>query len=187
MSVTAQTNLALPRQQELVYFEMTIRKQDTNTLLAVGLAKRKFKSDKYPGKVQGSVGYWSDGNSWVWSGKEALSTAHNSLPYKQGDTVGIGYMRGSNSVFFTHNGTLMYTTELLYEEPLFPTVSSNGPCELIINIGQDDYLYKVATANGTFAARPYSLPPYEEAKDNTAMLSPSLSIVDEVPEDSKEP
>lgn len=65
-----------------------------------------------------------------------------SPEYVQGDVVGVGYRPRTGTVFFTRNGKkLEDVAHGLKTQNFFPTVGTNGPCQVHVNFGQLGFVF----------------------------------------------
>ncbi len=62
--------------------------------------------------------------------------------YVQGDVIGVGYRPRTGTLFFTRNGKkLDDVVHGLKTQNFFPTVGSNGPCNIHVNFGQSGFVF----------------------------------------------
>ncbi|KAJ1929112.1 Protein ssh4 [Tieghemiomyces parasiticus] len=133
------TNLPLPKQNPVYYFEVKLQEKPQETNVAVGLATKPYPSWRLAGWNKYSVGYHSE------SGRVFHNNPFRGInlgePCFEGDIIGIGYQPRSGTVFFTRNGRRYrsVTSGLLYD--LFPVVSADGYCVLSTNFGQRGFVF----------------------------------------------
>ncbi|CAG8537277.1 9605_t:CDS:2 [Funneliformis caledonium] len=128
-----QTNLPLPKQQEVYYWEAKMYDKPQNTTVTVGLATKPYPLFRLP------VAYFSD------SGFKYYNSPFNGKTYgpqfQQGDVVGVGYRPRTGTVFFTRNGKKLDDAFTGMKMNLFPTVGANGPCCVHVNFGQLGFVF----------------------------------------------
>ncbi|KAF9318747.1 Rsp5p-dependent ubiquitination, sorting of cargo proteins at the multivesicular body [Podila horticola] len=157
---SVQTNLPLPKQQEVYYWEVKVFEKSPNTTIAIGVSTKPFPTSRLPGWNRHSVGYFSkDGHKYCnspWSG-------HPYGPiYFEGDVIGCGYRPRNGTIFFTRNGKKIEDAYTGYRTNLFPTVGATGPCVLHVNFGQSGFVFVeanvkkwgLAPASGSLAPPP---------------------------------
>lgn len=144
-----QTNLPIPRQNEVTYFEAKIFELPhvDSTTVSIGIATKPYPFFRLPGRHEFSVAYDSTGsrrfnNPFALNEKEASAFPR----LYQGDVVGIGYKARSGTIFFTRNGKklseksigghIKYVTCLLY-----PTIGASKDCKIQVNLGQLGFVF----------------------------------------------
>ncbi|CAM0140546.1 Protein ssh4 [Umbelopsis sp. WA50703] len=134
-----QTNLPLPRNQEVYYWEAKMYEMPDTTVVSVGVATKPYPNWRLPGWNRYSIGYFSD------SGRKFTHSIFNSrpcsLPFNEGDVIGVGYRHRTGSVFFTRNGRKVDDISSNLNWNLFPTIGANGPCQVHVNLGQLGFVY----------------------------------------------
>ncbi|KAJ1656510.1 Protein ssh4 [Dispira simplex] len=134
-----QTNLPLPKQNPVYYFEVKLQEKPQETNVALGLATKPYPSWRLTGWNKHSVGYHTD-NGRVYHNNpfRGVNLGHQCF---EGDVIGVGYQPRSGTVFFTRNGRRYksVTSGMLYD--LFPTVSADGYCVLSTNFGQRGFVF----------------------------------------------
>ncbi|KAF8939730.1 Rsp5p-dependent ubiquitination, sorting of cargo proteins at the multivesicular body [Haplosporangium gracile] len=158
---SVQTNLPLPKQQEVYYWEVKMFEKSPRTTIAIGVATKPYPSTRLPGWNRHSVGYFSNNGqkycNSLWSGIPFGAT------YFEGDVVGCGYRPRNGTIFFTRNGKRIDDAYTGYGRTnLFPTVGATGPCVLHINFGQSGFVFVeanvkkwgLAPASGSLAPPP---------------------------------
>ncbi|KAG0249626.1 Rsp5p-dependent ubiquitination, sorting of cargo proteins at the multivesicular body [Actinomortierella ambigua] len=133
-----QTNLPLPKQQEVYYWEVKMFEKSPNTTVAVGVSTKPYPTTRLPGWNRHSVAYFSNGLKYYnapWSGMSY------GPPMYEGDVVGCGYRPRTGTVFFTRNGKRLEDAYTGLRYNLFPTVGATGPCVLHVNFGQSGFVF----------------------------------------------
>lgn len=147
-----QTNLPLPRNQEVYYWEAKMFEKPTSTIVSVGVATKPYPYWRLPGIVYSvaqetitehelyigwnrhSVGYFSDtGNKYF---NNPFIGKPYGFTYEEGDVIGVGYRHRTGTVFFTRNGRKLDEACFGLRYNLFPTIGANGPCQIHVNLGQ---------------------------------------------------
>ncbi|SCV71355.1 BQ2448_2943 [Microbotryum intermedium] len=156
-----QSNLPLPKINEVYYWECKMYDKPEGTNVALGLATKPYPSFRMPGASKYSIGYnSSDGFK---SHSYPFTATSYGPPLREGDVLGIGYRPRAGTVFFTRNGKKLedaYTG--LTRHNLFPTVGADGPCTVHVNLGQAGFVFieanvkkwGLAPAMGTLAPPP---------------------------------
>ncbi|KAG0283586.1 Rsp5p-dependent ubiquitination, sorting of cargo proteins at the multivesicular body [Linnemannia gamsii] len=158
---SVQTNLPLPKQQEVYYWEVKMFEKSPSTTIAIGVATKPYPSTRLPGWNRHSVGYFSN------NGQKYCNSLWSGIPfgptYFEGDVVGCGYRPRNGTIFFTRNGKRIDDAYTGYGRTnLFPTVGATGPCVLHINFGQSGFVFVeanvkkwgLAPASGSLAPPP---------------------------------
>ena len=136
---SVQSNLPLPKLNEVYYWEVKMFDLPPTTNVAVGLATKPYPSFRLPGHSRFSIAYHSNGDKSY--NYPFTSTTFNSV-LKEGDVLGIGYRPRTGTVFYTRNGRKMddaFTGLMNYN--LFPTVGADGPCSVHVNLGQAGFVF----------------------------------------------
>lgn len=98
---SVQTNLPIPRSNDVYYFEAKLFEISPGTTLAFGLSTKPFPSFRLPGTCKYSVAYDSNGQASY----NYPFTAHPiGTPLLEGDVLGVGYKPRTGTVFYTRNG-----------------------------------------------------------------------------------
>ncbi|KAG1870035.1 SPRY-domain-containing protein [Suillus subluteus] len=134
-----QSNLPLPKLNEVYYLEVKMFDLPETTTVAVGLATKPYPSFRLPGLNLFSVAYHS-------SGDKCYNYPFTASPFgpllKEGDILGIGYRPRTGTVFFTRNGRKMEDAFIgLNRYNLFPTIGADGPCSVHVNLGQAGFVF----------------------------------------------
>ncbi|KAJ1976494.1 Protein ssh4 [Dimargaris verticillata] len=167
------TNLPLPDEGPVYYFEVKLMVKPEETNVAIGLATKPYPNWRLCGWNKHSVGIHTDSGS-LYHNSPFRATICGERCY-EGDVIGCGYVPQEGLVFFTRNG-LRYKTFLsnVYKT-FFPAVSANGPCQLSINLGQRGFVFVEANVKkwGLGPLEGSLLPPpkYEDAKLATLLES----------------
>ncbi|RCH93940.1 Protein ssh4 [Rhizopus stolonifer] len=155
-----QTNLPLPRNQEVYYWEAKMFEKPMTTIVSVGVATKPYPSWRLPGWNKHSIGYFSD------TGNKHFSNPFVGRPYgcayEEGDVIGVGYRHRTGTIFFTRNGRKLDEACFGLRYNLFPTIGANGPCQIHVNLGQMGFVFVeanvkrwgLAPAQGTLAPPP---------------------------------
>ncbi|KAF9778229.1 SPRY-domain-containing protein [Thelephora terrestris] len=136
---SVQSNLPLPKLNEVYYWEVKMFDLPPTTNVAVGLATKPYPSFRLPGHARFSIAYHSSGDKSY--NYPFTSATFNSI-LKEGDVLGIGYRPRTGTVFYTRNGRKMddaFTGLMNYN--LFPTVGADGPCSVHVNLGQAGFVF----------------------------------------------
>ncbi|KAI0004318.1 concanavalin A-like lectin/glucanase domain-containing protein [Russula compacta] len=138
-ATSVQSNLPLPKLNEVYYWEVKMFDLPENTNVAVGLATKPFPHFRLPGHCRYSVAYHSNGD-------KAYNYPFTATPLapslKEGDVVGVGYRPRSGTVFFTRNGRKLEDAFVGFNNyNLFPTIGADGPCSLHVNLGQGGFVF----------------------------------------------
>ncbi|KAL1936642.1 hypothetical protein VTP01DRAFT_776 [Rhizomucor pusillus] len=155
-----QTNLPLPRNQEVYYWEAKMFDLPRTTTVSVGVATKPYPSWRLPGWNRYSIGYFSNNGC-----KHFSSPFHGKpygLTYTHGDVIGVGYRHRTGTIFFTRNGRKLEDAYTGLRWNLFPTIGANGPCEIHVNLGQMGFVFVeanvkkwgLAPSQGTLAPPP---------------------------------
>ncbi len=159
-ATSVQSNLPLPKLNEVYYWEVKMFDLPTTTNVAVGLATKPYPSFRLPGLNRFSVGYHSSGDK---SHNYPFTAASCGSGLKEGDVLGVGYRPRTGAVFFTKNGRKMEDAYVAFNNyNLFPTVGADGPCSVHVNFGQSGFVFieanvkkwGLAPSSGTLAPPP---------------------------------
>ncbi|PCH33601.1 SPRY-domain-containing protein, partial [Wolfiporia cocos MD-104 SS10] len=138
-ATSVQSNLPLPKLNEVYYWEVKMFDLPETTNVAVGLATKPYPSFRLPGLCRYSVAYHSNGDK---SHNYPFTTTPCGLPLKESDVLGVGYRPRTGTVFFTKNGRKMEDAFIgLNNWNLFPTVGADGPCSVHVNLGQSGFVF----------------------------------------------
>ena len=138
-ATSVQSNLPLPKLNEVYYWEVKMFDLPENTNVAVGLATKPYPHFRLPGQCRYSVAYHSNGDKTYNYPFTAIPLAPS---FKEGDVVGVGYRPRSGTVFFTRNGRKLEDAFVGFNSyNLFPTIGADGPCSLHVNLGQGGFVF----------------------------------------------
>ncbi|KAF3933594.1 hypothetical protein ABW19_dt0206214 [Dactylella cylindrospora] len=136
---SVQSNLPVPKQNEVYYWETKIFEKPESTVVAIGMTTKPYPMFRLPGYHRHSVAYLSDGSRRYNQPFNATPYAHL---YRQGDVIGVGYRPRTGTIFFTRNGKkLDDVCHGLKSHNFFPTVGAKGPAKLHINFGQLGFVF----------------------------------------------
>ncbi|PQE14573.1 putative ssh4 protein [Rutstroemia sp. NJR-2017a WRK4] len=132
------TNLPVPKQNEVYYWEAKIYDKPESTLISIGVATKPYPLFRLPGWHKYSVAYTSTGHRRF---NQPFSGPTYGPQYVQGDVIGVG-IRRTGSMFFTRNGKKLEDIAYgLKSHNLFPAVGANGPCTVHVNFGQSGFVF----------------------------------------------
>lgn len=138
-SSSVQSNLPLPKLNEVYYWEVKMFDLPQGTTVAVGLATKPYPSFRLPGMNRFSVAYHSNGDKLH---NYPFTATPMGPSLKEGDVLGVGYRPRTGTVFFTRNGRKMEDAFVgLSRWNLFPTVGADGPCSVHVNLGQSGFVF----------------------------------------------
>ncbi|KAF8525080.1 SPRY-domain-containing protein [Hysterangium stoloniferum] len=138
-SSSVQSNLPLPKLNEVYYWEVKLFDLPSTTNVSVGLATKPYPSFRLPGHNRYSIAYHSNGDK---SHNYPFTHATFGPSLKEGDVLGVGYRPRSGTVFFTRNGRKLEDAFVgLTKWNLFPTVGADGPCSVHVNLGQSGFVF----------------------------------------------
>lgn len=134
-----QSNLPLPKLNEVYYWEVKMFDLPQTTSVAVGLATKPYPGFRLPGLCRYSVAYHSNGDK---SHNFPFTAQTYGPSLKEGDVLGVGYRPRTGTVFYTRNGRKLDDAFIgLTRWNLFPTVGADGPCSLHVNLGQSGFVF----------------------------------------------
>ncbi|KAL4070986.1 SPRY-domain-containing protein [Scleroderma citrinum] len=138
-SSCVQSNLPLPKLNEVYYWEVKMFDLPETTIVAVGLATKPYPAFRLPGLNRYSMAYHSNGDKCY---NYPFTTAPFGPLLKEGDVLGIGYRPRTGTVFFTRNGRKMEDAFVGFNRyNLFPTIGADGPCSVHVNFGQAGFVF----------------------------------------------
>ncbi|KAF5356165.1 hypothetical protein D9756_003809 [Leucocoprinus leucothites] len=138
-SSCVQSNLPLPKLNEVYYWEVKMFDLPETTTVSVGLATKPYPPFRLPGYNRYSVAYHSNGDK---SHNYPFTSTSFGPRLKEGDVLGVGYRPRTGTVFFTRNGRKMEDAFIgLSRWNLFPTVGADGPCSVHVNLGQAGFVF----------------------------------------------
>ncbi|TRM66139.1 hypothetical protein BD626DRAFT_566767 [Schizophyllum amplum] len=134
-----QSNLPLPKLNEVYYWEVKMFDLPVTTNVSVGLATKPYPQFRLPGMNRYSVAYHSNGDI---SHNYPFTATSFGPGLKEGDVLGVGYRPRSGTVFFTRNGRKMDDAFIgLSRWNLFPSIGADGPCSVHVNLGQAGFVF----------------------------------------------
>lgn len=136
---SVQSNLPIPKQNEVYYWEAKLYDKPETTLVSIGLTTKPYPLFRLPGLHKFSIAYDSTGHRRY---NQPFSATNYGPTFVQGDIVGVGYRPRTGTVFFTRNGKkLEDVAHGLKAQNFFPTVGANGPCNVHVNFGQMGFVF----------------------------------------------
>jgi hypothetical protein len=136
---SVQTNLPVPKQNEVYYWEAKIYDKPESTLISIGMTTKPYPLFRLPGFHKTSVAYLSTGQRRY---NQPFNAPNYGPEYTQGDVIGVGYRPRSGTLFFTRNGKKLEDVAHGLKSPnFFPTVGANGPCTVHVNFGQMGFVF----------------------------------------------
>lgn len=136
---SVQTNLPVPKQNEVYYWESKIYDKPESTLISIGMTTKPYPLFRLPGFHKTSVAYQSTGHRRY---NQPFKAPNYAPEYTQGDVIGVGYRPRSGTLFFTRNGKKLEDVVHGLKAPnFFPTVGANGPCTVHVNFGQMGFVF----------------------------------------------
>ncbi|CAI6336350.1 unnamed protein product [Periconia digitata] len=136
---SVQSNLPIPKQNEVYYWEAKIYEKPENTDIAIGLTTKPYPLFRLPGFHKSSVSYMSYG---ARRHNQPFTPVVYGPAYVQGDVIGVGYRPRTGTIFYTRNGKkLDDVVHGMKTQNFFPTVGSNGPCQVHVNFGQSGFVF----------------------------------------------
>lgn len=152
------SNLPVPKQNEVYYWEAKIYDKPENTLISIGMATKPYPLFRLPGlspsstpcllsfDANRSAGFHKYSAAYLSSGVRRYNQPFNPVPYGpayvQGDVVGVGYRPRTGTIFFTRNGKkLEDVCHGLKNQNFFPAVGADGPCSVHVNFGKAGFVF----------------------------------------------
>ncbi|TVY80792.1 Protein ssh4 [Lachnellula suecica] len=133
------SNLPLPKQNEVYYWEAKIYDKPETSLISIGVATKPYPLFRLPGWHKYSVAYTSTGSRRY---NQPFNGPTYGPQYVQGDVIGVGYRPRTGTIFFTRNGKkLEDVAHGLKSQNLFPAVGAHGPCTVHVNFGQSGFVF----------------------------------------------
>ncbi|GES98419.1 concanavalin A-like lectin/glucanase domain-containing protein [Rhizophagus clarus] len=155
--VMIQTNYPLPKTSKMkeywfYYYEITILSNPNNdeTIIAIGFAPKKYSTSRLPGCDTHSVGFHSD-EGRIFHNEGYTGSKYAERWGEVNDVIGCGYCPNTGQVFFTMNGKYLGIAYTGLFHTWYPTIGSNGVCNLKVNFGQEEFKYKEADGMGIVA------------------------------------
>ncbi|KAK7538941.1 concanavalin A-like lectin/glucanase domain-containing protein [Phyllosticta citricarpa] len=136
---SVQSNLPIPKQNEVYYWEAKIYDKPESTTIGIGLTTKPYPLFRLPGYHRTSIAYTSHGTRRF---NQPFAGTPYGPTYVQGDVIGVGYRPRTGTIFFTRNGKkLEDVAHGLKAQNFFPTVGANGPCQVHVNFGQMGFVF----------------------------------------------
>lgn len=136
---SVQSNLPIPKQNEVYYWEAKIYDKPETTLISIGVTTKPYPLFRLPGLHKCSIAYTATGHRQY---NQPFRSTPYGPPYVQGDVIGVGYRPRTGTIFFTRNGKkLDDVAHNLKTQNFFPTVGANGPCNVHVNFGQAAFVF----------------------------------------------
>ncbi|RMD42601.1 hypothetical protein DV735_g2550, partial [Chaetothyriales sp. CBS 134920] len=136
---SVQSNLPVPKQNEVYYWEAKIYDKPETSLISIGMTTKPYPLFRLPGYHKTSVAYISTGHRRF---NQPFTPTPYGPSYVQGDVIGVGYRPRTGTIFFTRNGKkLDEFAHNLKSQNFFPTVGANGPCTVHVNFGQLGFVF----------------------------------------------
>ncbi|KAE9969730.1 Protein ssh4 [Venturia inaequalis] len=136
---SVQSNLPVPKQNEVYYWESKVYDKPENTLISIGMSTKPYPLFQLPGWHKHSVAYVSNGQR---RHNQPFTGSSYGPEYVQGDVIGCGYRPRTGTIFFTRNGKkLDDVVHGLKSQNFFPTIGANGPCQIHVNFGQLGFVF----------------------------------------------
>lgn len=165
-----QTNLPVPKQNDVYYWEAKIYDKPQDTTVSVGLTTKPYPQFRLPGLHRYSIAYDSTGIRRV---NQPFRAPQYGPPLQPGDVVGCGYRTRTGTVFFTRNGKKLEDVAHGVRMNMFPTIGATGPATVVVNFGQAGFVYieanvkkwGLAPAHGSLAPPP----PYGAERDSVLL------------------
>lgn len=132
----------LPLVPSLVnYFEISIISSASTTTIVIGLSSRPYPSFRLPGWNRNSFAFHGDdGNLYCNNPYDGVSYERS---FGVGDVVGCGIK--NRTLYFTKNGKSLRKTGVAFADDssciLFPSVGFDGSCVLLVNFGQQSFVF----------------------------------------------
>ncbi|KAL9128182.1 MAG: hypothetical protein Q9217_003082 [Psora testacea] len=136
---SVQSNLPIPKQNEVYYWEAKIYDKPESSLISIGVSTKPYPLFRLPGWHKTSIAYTSTGQRRF---NQPFHATSYGPEFVQGDVIGVGYRPRTGSIFFTRNGKkLDDVAHGLKSQNFFPTVGANGPCTVHVNFGQSGFVF----------------------------------------------
>ncbi|PWN27846.1 SPRY-domain-containing protein, partial [Jaminaea rosea] len=137
---SVQSNLPLPKVNDVYYWEAKMFSKPASTNISLGLATKPYPSFRLPGWSKHSVGFFSQDGFKCHNYPFAAQSYGPS--YVQGDVIGVGYRPRTGTVFYTRNGKKLEDAFIgLQRYNVFPTIGADGPAEVHVNLGQAGFVF----------------------------------------------
>ncbi|RUP44193.1 concanavalin A-like lectin/glucanase domain-containing protein, partial [Jimgerdemannia flammicorona] len=145
-----QTNLPLPKNQEVYYWEAKMFEKPSTTTVSIGVSTKPYPNWRLPELESLNLVLASQLECQIVV--EVSDTGNKRFnqpfigrvygpPFNEGDVIGVGYRHRTGTVFFTRNGRKLDDAYTGLRFNLFPTVGANGPCQVHVNLGQAGFVF----------------------------------------------
>ncbi|KAF9353273.1 Rsp5p-dependent ubiquitination, sorting of cargo proteins at the multivesicular body [Mortierella sp. AD094] len=181
LEASVQTNLPMPKQQEVYYWEVKMFEKSPDTVVSVGVSTKPYPNTRLPGWSRHSVAYFSK------DGRKYCNSPFSGYPYGpiyfEGDVIGCGYRPRTGTIFFTRNGRRLEDAYTGLGFNLFPTVGATGPCILHVNLGQSGFVFVEANVKkwGLAPASGSLVPPPAYGSERGSILLEAGSVMSPAP------
>lgn len=136
---TVLTNLPVPKQNDVYYWEAKVYEKAEHTLLSIGMATKPYPLFRLPGFHKYSVAYQSTGHRRY---NQPFNPTTYGPQFVQGDVIGVGYRPRTGAIFYTRNGKkLEEVVHGLKAQNFFPAIGANGPATVHVNFGQAGFVF----------------------------------------------
>ncbi|KAF2816008.1 SPRY-domain-containing protein [Mytilinidion resinicola] len=136
---SVQSNLPVPKQNEVYYWEAKIYDKPETSTISIGMTTKPYPLFRLPGYHRFSVAYTSHGSRRY---NQPFTPTPYGPAYVQGDVIGVGYRPRTGTIFFTRNGKkLDDVAHGMKSQNFFPSVGANGPCQVHVNFGQLGFVF----------------------------------------------
>ena len=152
------SNLPVPKQNEVYYWESKIYEKPETTMISIGMCTKPYPLFRLPGMhrlycgcsvsiiLTALLGYHKYSVAYTSPGNRRYNQPFTPTAYGpsfiQGDVIGCGYRPRTGTVFFTRNGKkLEDVAHGLKSQNLFPAVGANGPCSVHVNFGRSGFVF----------------------------------------------
>lgn len=151
------SNLPVPKQNDVYYWETKVYEKPESTLLSIGMATKPYPLFRLPGMFLSCVprlpllsntasGYHKYSVAYQSTGSRRYNQPFSATPYGpqivQGDVIGVGYRPRTGAIFFTRNGKkLDEVVHGLKAQNFFPAIGTNGPAIVHVNFGQAGFVF----------------------------------------------
>lgn len=153
---SVQSNLPIPKQNEVYYWEAKIYEKPEASSISIGMSTKPYPLFRLPGiyfcrivyaqYLIGFLGWHKSSIAYTSSGarryNQPFAATSYGPEYVQGDVIGVGYRPRTGTVFFTRNGKkLDDVAHGLKTQNFFPTIGAVGPCTVHVNFGQSGFVF----------------------------------------------
>lgn len=136
---SVQSNLPIPKQNEVYYWEAKLYDKPESTMINIGVTTKPYPLFRLPGYHRYSIAYTSTGHRRY---NQPFTPSNYGPPFVQGDVIGCGYKPRTGTIFFTRNGKkLDDVAHGLKSQNFFPTIGTNGPANIHVNFGQMGFVF----------------------------------------------